>query len=171
MCDDGGMNEQVGDRDPIQQFWNLAERHAKLSDMDVIIGRQWSQSMPPPAWSFGDSPELADELLALVLEGHKTATSSLRSEFGDDGEPLPSKGDLSIVLDGQGIPAALIKTVEVQIVPFSEVTENQAAAEGEGDRSVETWRADHKRFWKRQGEKTTDQTLIVWERFKVVYRR
>lgn len=31
-----------------------------------------------PRWPFGDSPELADELLALVLAGGKRATCFLR---------------------------------------------------------------------------------------------
>ena len=31
----------------------------------------------PEVWAFGDSPELADELGALVIQGIKTATADL----------------------------------------------------------------------------------------------
>ena len=48
-------------------------------------------------FSFGDSSEMADELLALVLSGKKTATVSVFLE----GEQTPNIGDLSLVLDGQ----------------------------------------------------------------------
>ncbi len=33
------------------------------------------------AWQFGDSPELADELVQLVLSGVKTATCSVRERL------------------------------------------------------------------------------------------
>ena len=158
-------------QDLIQQFWVLAEGHAKLGDIDVIVGKQWSQTMPPPAWSFGDSPELADELLGLVVQGKKTATSSLYDEYVDSDEVLPSRGDLSIILDSEGTPTVLIKTVEVQVVPFGEVTESQAAAEGEGDQTLESWRADHRRYWQRSGTEVSDDTQVVWERFKILYHR
>lgn len=38
------------------------------------------------AWSFGDNPELADELLKLVLADKKTGTSTLTIELERKGE-------------------------------------------------------------------------------------
>ena len=165
------MDLEEFDDDLLQQFWIAAQGHAKLGDLDVIVGRAWSQSVVPPAWSFGDSPEMADELLALVMEGKKTATSSLAHEYEDEGEALPNVGDLSIILDGQGTPTALIKTTEVCVQPFSEVSLNQSAAEGEGDCTLENWRATHRQLWTRDGHEFEDETLVVWESFKVLYRR
>ena len=55
-------------------------------------------------FAFGDNPEMADELLALVLSGKKTATVSVVLE----NEQVPSVGDLSLVLDGHGNPACVI---------------------------------------------------------------
>ena len=40
-------------------------------------------------FSFGDSPELADELLSLVLAGKKTATCGALREYGEGREPMP----------------------------------------------------------------------------------
>ncbi|MFF9451385.1 ASCH domain-containing protein [Streptomyces flaveolus] len=35
----------------------------------------------------------------------------------------------------------------VEPAPFGAVTREHAAAEGEGDRSLDEWRAGHRRFW------------------------
>lgn len=69
-------------------------------------------------FAFGDSPEMADELLALVLTGKKTATVSVVLED----EQTPSVGDLSLVLDGRGNPACVIKTVYLETVKFCDLT-------------------------------------------------
>ena len=100
-------------------------------------------------WAFGDNPELADELLALVLSGAKTATADLVVTYEEAGEPIPVVGDLSIVLDGAGAPRALLRTTKVDVVPFSAVTAEHARLEGEGDRTLATWRAEHERYWRR----------------------
>jgi len=155
--------------DPIQDFWALACRYAHVSDLDVYLGTPWGKAVAPQTWSFGDTPELADRLLELVLDGTKTATSGLESEYVDAGEPLPRPGDLAIVLDGAGTPRALVRTVEVVVVPFGEVTPTQAAAEGEGDRTLTSWRAEHRSAWEARGQEVDDATRVVWERFKVVF--
>jgi uncharacterized protein YhfF len=153
----------------INAFWAVAHRYADIGDLDVVMGRQWGEAVPPPAWSFGDSPDMADRLLGLVLEGRKTATSGLYQEYVDSGQPLPKVGDLSIIVDGSGRPGALVRDVEVQTVPFGDVTPAQATAEGEGDCSLDSWREGHREFWLRDGYEVGDGTLVVWERFKVLY--
>ena len=80
-------------------------------------------------FQFGDSPELADELLALVLSGAKTATCGAIRDF-DDKEPVPTAGRRDVVLDGQGRPACVIETVSVVIQRFDQVDEAFAVAEG-----------------------------------------
>jgi len=167
MCQDGHMDtDRSGNR--LQEFWALARGPAHVGDLDVVLGRSWGESLAPPAWSFGGSVEESDALLALVLAKRKTAITELLEEYEQDGEPLPRKGDLSIILDAEGVPHALIRTTEVVVVPFGDVTPEQAAAEGEGD--LEAWRASHQAFWKSQGYVVGDETLVVWERFTVVYR-
>ena len=46
----------------------------------------------PEAWAFGATPAQADELLALVLEGTKTATASSLWDYEAAGDPLPQVG-------------------------------------------------------------------------------
>ncbi|MEO0587832.1 MAG: 2-dehydropantoate 2-reductase [Planctomycetota bacterium] len=116
-----------------------------------------------PRFAFGDSDESADALARLVVAGVKTATC-----WADDGsEPLPAVGDRSIVLDARGRPVALIETTAAERRRFNQVDESFAAAEGEDDRTLATWRADHRAFFEREGNFAEDMPLIC-ERFRLL---
>lgn len=156
----------AGEPGPIEAFWNLARFHAKLNTAPTYFGPTTLEVVTPPAWSFGSTPELADELVALVLEGVKTATASTLAEFETESQPLPEVGGLSIVLDGDGHPQALVETTAVAVVPFDQVDAEHARLEGEGDGSLEHWREVHARVF----EITDPATPLVLERFRVVYR-
>ncbi len=124
--------------------------------------------------SFGDSPDLADELLALVLAGTKRATVDLVSAFEAAGAPLPSPGDHWVVLDGAGAPAAVLRTTEARTGLLHSVDEAFAFDEGEGDRTRDSWLEGHLAFFGRQGDRTGvpfDQhhEQIVFERFDLVW--
>ena len=118
-------------------------------------------------FAFGDSPEMADELLALVLSGKKTATVSVILES----DQKPNVGDLSLVLDGRGNPACVIKTVHLETVKFCDLTWDMVKLEGE-DETFEQWKAGNIRYWTRdaarRGYTFNDQTPITFERFEVV---
>lgn len=122
--------------------------------------------------SFGDSPGLADELGELIAAGVKTATCSALWEYEADGEPLPAPGQLTIVLNGGGMPLCIIETTEVEIRRFDQVDERFAYEEGEGDRSLAYWRRVHTEFFTRTlpriGRKMDETMPLVCERFKVV---
>jgi len=156
--------------DPLHQFWAMAQAHVGIGTLRGVIPTPWNDAILPPAFSFGDSPELADELLALVLDGKKTATTGLEQEYLDEGEPIPKVGDLSIVTDGNGTPRALIRDEEVCVLAFGDVTAKQAALEGEDDRTLESWRRVHRAIWHRRGVEITDDTRVVWERFSVKFQ-
>lgn len=125
------------------------------------------------AWSFGNSSEMADRLLARVLEGVKTATSSLLWSYEAEDEVLPASGDYSVILDGRGIPGAIIRTGEVVVQPFRSVDENLAFDEGEGDQSLSFWRHVHWRFFAEEcaeiGKEPGWDMDVVCERFVLVY--
>jgi uncharacterized protein YhfF len=128
----------------------------------------------PTAFGFGGTPELADELAALVLSGHKRATTSLPIEYTTFKQPLPKAGDLSIITRGDGIPCAIIERISVTTIPFAEVDAEYAAVEGEGDGSLGFWRAAHERYFSstsaRLGGHFDAQSLVQCEIFKVVWR-
>jgi uncharacterized protein YhfF len=101
----------------------------------------------PEAWAFGGTAAQADELLGLVLAGTKTATASALWDYEVDSEPLPEAGRLDIVLDGTGRPRALLRTTDVAVSAFDEVSADHARREGEGDLSLAYWRKAHQRFF------------------------
>ena len=112
-----------------------------------------------------DSPELADELLALVVAGKKTATCGALRDYGAYGEPMPEIGRRDIVLDGAGRPAAIIETIELTRHRFDDVPEDFALAEGEGNYAE--WRAGHIAYFTRNGGWSPD-LMLVCERFRLI---
>jgi len=121
----------------------------------AAVAAFWADARPglglsgpvPDAWAFGGTPAQADELLDLVRRGVKTATSSAFWDYEAEGEPLPLVGRLDVVTDGGGLPQALLRTTDVRVVPFDEVSADHAYREGEGDRSLAYWREVHERFF------------------------
>src|SRR5215204_6263086 len=100
------------------------------------------------SFSFGDGPALADELVALVVAGRKTATCWAAAEG-----LLTTPGKRMVARDGQG--------------RFGEVDAAFAFNEGEGDRTLTYWRAAHERYFTRLGQFAPD--MLLWcERFRVV---
>jgi uncharacterized protein YhfF len=114
------------------------------------------------SFAFGDGPELADELLDLVLRGVKTATCSTEDEPNTS-----TPGERWIVLDGRGTPRCVIESLEVTYRRYSEVDAAFAHDEGEGDRSLSYWRDAHRNYFGRQG-KFSDDMMLMCERFRLV---
>ncbi|WP_125100787.1 ASCH domain-containing protein [Leucobacter chromiireducens] len=126
----------------------------------------------PEAWPFGATPAHADELLGLVLAGIKTGTASSLWDYETTGDPLPEVGDYSIILDGVGDPRAVIRTTALATVPFAEVSAEHAHSEGEGDRTLDDWRATHERYWRTYSESPrgfAPDMPILCERFELVW--
>jgi len=123
---------------------------------------------------FGDSERLADELLACVLEGEKRATSGLVAEYVAEGQPLPRIGSHWIACDGRGVPRAILRTTEMRLGVFESADARFAFDEGEDDRSLESWRMEHRRYWTRIStalgrEWSEESDEIVFERFSVAW--
>ena len=114
------------------------------------------------SFSFGDSPAMADELLGYVLAGAKTATCwSVR-----DGQQT-EVGKHMVVKDGAGRPRAVLETVSLEQRRFGEVGLEFALAEGEGDETLDDWRAGHRAYFTRNGGFAPD--MLLWcERFRLV---
>ena len=117
--------------------------------------------------SFDDSPAMADELLALVLAGTKTATCGALRDFPPGSADMPVVGRCDVVLDGKGNRAAVIETLEVSIHRFEEVDEAFAHDEGEGFRTLADWRKGHQEYFERNGGFSHDMELVC-ERFRLV---
>lgn len=114
------------------------------------------------SFAFGDGPELADELLDLVLQGVKTATCSTEDEPNTS-----TPGEHWIVLDGQGHPRCVIETIEITYRRYCDVDARFAFEEGEGDLSLAYWRDAHRDYFSRQG-RFSETMLLMCERFRLV---
>ena len=114
-------------------------------------------------FAFGDSPAMADDLLALVLQGKKTATCWAAVQ----GLKGSAQGARYVVLDGAGAPRAVIESTELVQRRFDEVPDDFAAEEGEGDLSRTHWAAVHQDCFTREGTYAPD--MMLWcERFRLV---
>jgi uncharacterized protein YhfF len=126
-----------------------------------------SKPIPEPyqhlrRFAFGDSPELANKLLELVVKGIKTATCSTEDEPNTS-----TPGERWVVLDGRGEPRCVIESTEVAYRRFNEIDAAFAYDEGEGDRSLAYWRGAHRAYFGRHGRFSEDMTLMC-ERFRLV---
>jgi uncharacterized protein YhfF len=128
----------------------------------------------PDSFGFGDEPDLAEELAALVLAGQKRATASLAAEYTVLGEPLPQVGDVSIIVRGDGRPVALVERTRIDTVPFQDVDERFAATEGEGDGSLSYWRAVHLEYFgelcRRLGGTFEPHMPVICQVFRLIYK-
>jgi uncharacterized protein YhfF len=150
------------------------------------IKNYWEQflaSLPPDspyhlktyvAEGWGDSPAMADELGALIVQGIKTATCSALWEWEAEGNPIPQEGLITIALDGRGQPLCIVESIEVTIHKYNEVDSDFARDEGEGDLSLNYWRAAHKNYFSRVlpkvGKEFSENMPLVCERFKLIYK-
>ena len=123
----------------------------------------------PPDWQalprhrFGNTPALADALLALVLAGTKTATCWDARE-GQNGSAI---GGRWVVLDSPDRPRAILETVELTQRRFDAVDAAFAFDDREGDRSLDAWRAAHDDYFAGEGHFASDMPLWC-ERFRLV---
>jgi uncharacterized protein YhfF len=125
------------------------------------------------AWHFCDTPSEANLCAELVRVGRKRATAPSVWGFEARGEQPPRQGEYHVVTDWDGVAHCVIQTTAVTVVPFIDVTAEHAAAEGEGDGTLQHWRATHWAYYHRELAGTaftpTEDMPIVCERFAVVY--
>ena len=131
--------------------------------------------LPPAEFAFPGP--LRDQLVAAILSGAKTTTSSLVVGYERANEPLPTVGQRSAVVDSAGQPVAAIEVTDVRVVRLADVDLRHALDEGEGDESVAQWRAGHERFWHSADVRAelgdpeftvNDDTLVLTERFRLI---
>ncbi len=144
-----------------------------------IMWQNYHESIGAPtpseivADSFSDNEKEMTELSALVDQGIKRATASALLSFEKTGNQIPVAGGIFLVIDGRGEAVCIVKTTKVSIIPFNEITEENAFKEGEGDRTLEYWRRVHIEFYKRQlallNLKFEESIPIVFEEFEKVY--
>lgn len=105
---------------------------------------------------FGFPGPLRDRLVAAVLNGTKTATTSLLAAWEQEYEALPVVGEEQTVIDSVGESVAIIEITGCDVTELGAVDDKVALAEGEAYTTAAGWRAEHERFWR-------EEMLAEWE--------
>lgn len=100
------------DHEELRVFWELARFHAKLNAAPTYFGPTALESVPPPAWAYGDSPGESDTFVTQLLADGKGATAATTEDYAGE---LPVVGVLSILCDGAGVPRALVEVSDVTV--------------------------------------------------------
>ncbi|MFC8847068.1 MULTISPECIES: ASCH domain-containing protein [unclassified Micromonospora] len=116
----------------------------------------------------GTPGELRARLNSLVLAGAKTATAGLTDEYAEEDEELEHVGERLALVDDHDAPVGIVEVTGIDVVRFADVPWDFARSEGEGDRSIEEWRAGHAAYWARVGTPVTDDSRVVCVRFRLV---
>lgn len=110
-------------------------------------------------WTFGIN---ANQLVELVLEGKKTATTYL---YEDDEKY--KENDISILTDINGNDVCLIQTKKIIITTFKNITWDLAVLEGENN-SLDDWKREHYNFFKKITPSFNEDTKVVFEIFEMI---
>ncbi|MDJ0311871.1 ASCH domain-containing protein [Arthrobacter sp. H35-D1] len=122
---------------------------------------------------------LRDQLVAAILDGSKTSTTTTLIEYEIEQEELPVIGQREVVVDSDGKGVAVIETTEVRHARLADVDLQHVIDEGEGDTTVAQWREGHEHFWHSAEMRNAmgdpdftvdDDTVLVLQRFKLVSR-
>lgn len=97
-----------------------------------------------------------DRLVAAVLDGTKTATTSLLVDGEHENEALPVVGEEQTVIDSVCESVTIIETTGCDVIELGAVDHKVALAEGEAYTTAAGWRAEHERFWR-------EEVLLEWE--------
>ncbi len=151
-------------------------------DRSGAVAAYWAQycraaslpaSTPYQAWYFGNTPDLAHDLVELVLHGPKRATAG--AAWAVDLEPdlgaVPF--GYSVVTEFDGTPRCVIRTSQLERRPLDRVDAQFAWDEGEGDRTLVDWLAGHERYFRAEcaaaGRAFRTDMDVQLERFELLY--
>jgi hypothetical protein len=106
------VHEVEFDHEELRVFWDLARFHAKLNAAPTYFGPTTLESVPPPAWAYGDSSTESDDFVAQALSDGRGETTAALADYAGE---LPETGVLSILCDGAGTPRALVEVTDVDV--------------------------------------------------------
>lgn len=110
-------------------------------------------------WTFGVN---SDKLVKLVLKGKKTATTSLYEI-----DCLPKVDDISILTDSKDNNICIVKTKDVIVTEFKNITWNLAKLEGE-NKTLDEWKKVHIDYFNKIDSNFNENTKVILEIFMVI---
>ncbi len=175
MCLDETDVEETPDWVPLEKILNSFTQHSQdIFNIycELLLGGFQLPSRSIDVFSFGFGSFMATQLAHLVAKGNKRCTAGWIPSNERENATLPKVGGYSIVTDAFGIPICLIQMEKIFFTIFSEVTEETAFREGEGNLSLEDWMEGHRNFFKREAESSgtvfTDDEEIFVEYFNLI---
>ena len=118
-----------------------------------------------PSFSFGDSPQMADEGARNVVAKIQIATSAALAIVESGESAKPEIGLVEIILDGNNQPTCAIETWKVDMRQYMEI--GQQFAMDEGCKDLQEWRKIHEAYFTRKGCFAPDMN-IYRQYFKVI---
>jgi uncharacterized protein YhfF len=129
----------------------------------------------PESWYFHNNKVDANRLAELTLSGKKKATTSgLYAWYKEANADLPSIGTKHIITDFDGKAMAIIEIKKVDTIPFNKISTEEAEMDmGTDIEPLKKWKTAHWDFFssvmEENGEKPTEEMLLVFERFKTIW--
>lgn len=127
-----------------------------------------------PIGEYAFPGSMRDALVSAILDGRKTATTSLFVEFDCDESEVEGVGAREAVVDSHGNIVCVTVNTKVEIIPLKAVTLEHAINEGEGFTTLEEWHEAHMKFWRSQefidyiGQvDLSDDALLVYQTFEI----
>lgn len=164
---------------------NEAPAPGRSADIEPFwLAYQRACSVKVPGFSasaLGHTRALADTLAALVVAGVKRAQATPLRDFAaevdaqaeDQHADLPQPGDHLVVLDGSGVPCAIVRTTQVEKRLFNQIDDGFAFEAGEGDLTLRWWLTAHRQdFAERaqaEGFEADERMELLLEYFEVVW--
>ncbi|ETY75468.1 ASCH domain-containing protein [Lactiplantibacillus fabifermentans] len=152
---------------PAQSAEQLWKAYNETTDTNgASYQTRWfgEQNNPAEVQAFADA----------ILAGTKTATTTPLDTYTAEQVAIPQVGDYNVLLDGNMKPAAVLKTVVSELIPFYRISGEHAYHEGDGDRSIGDWRKrkteEFTPVLEEHGQNLSPDTPMVSEVFEVVYR-
>ncbi len=122
---------------------------------------------------FYDTEETANQGVNLVLKGIKKAISHSLLGLQYRKERLPKIGDFMVITNWEGKAQCIVKTTKVTLKPFFSIDEEYAKTEGEGNRSLASWKQRQWEYYTRElepfGRLPRESMIIVCQEFEKVF--
>ena len=154
----------MNNKDEIDEYWNRFI-------ITLPVNRRDQTYLEASSW--GNSPELADEIASLIRSGIKTATSSLLWSQQIKQWATEKPGDKSIVLDSKSHPVCIVEYEQVFIRPFNQVDPDFVYHYGEGERTMQFWNINMWEYYRDEcialGKEAEKDMPVICQIFKVIY--
>ena len=127
----------------------------------------------PKTTYFGDNEKDANELVDLIKNGIKKATSHSLLGLQQRKESLPKIGEFTVVTNWKGEAQCIIRTKKVTLKPYFSIDASFAEKEGEGDKTLTYWKKVYWEYYSRElaafNREPKESMIIVFEEFEKVF--